>query len=80
MFLRLETKTGIWTVSRQRWHWRPVCVGRPSYDWFMFGWLFVLVERLSKEWLTFCEEHGSGLESTFDWLMESVKAEEDGDA
>jgi hypothetical protein len=42
----------------------------------MFGWLFLMVDRLSKEWLDYCKEHGGGLESTFNWLSE-LMAEDD---
>ena len=61
---RFETRKRIWLVGFGRWRITPEVscscdVWRDS-DWWMFWWLNLQVDSISKEWLRFCDEHGGG--------------------
>ena len=69
--LRLETKKHIWIFEvvpmwshRLEWSW--------TSDVVHIWWTRIAIDRLSKGWLQFCEDHGSGLESTIAWLEDEL--------
>lgn len=72
--IRVETKRSIWTLTLNRWLWRPMVMHQPDCSG-VYGWLCFAVDWFSKEWLDFCEDHGGGLGTTMQWLEEDLNDE-----
>lgn len=67
--MRIETKNHIYTLVRIPTFWLL-----PVVEWgedvASATWLWFSLDRISKEWLKFCEDHGGGMAATLEWLRE----------
>lgn len=69
--MRLETKKHIYTLDRIPTFWL-----RPEISWgddvASVTWLWFSFYRISKKWLKFCEDHGGGIETTLEWVLDEI--------
>ena len=79
VLFRLETKKRMFLFGTCRFRCVPE-LDRSSSDQGHLSWLWWNLDWLSKDWLEFCEKHGGGLASTFDWLEENMKEDGGGSA